>query len=73
MHDGRGDTGIANDGTNTRYVRAKTLIAEKGIAPTIRAVMASVGVSQSTAERFFAQMQQEGVIKRAGRRYELAA
>jgi hypothetical protein len=56
-----------------RYVEARELVRKVQVPPTYRALQKALCVGQATAQRFLAEMQAEGMLRRVGRRFELAA
>ena len=62
------DTGEADE---ARFLRVREGIEAGRIRPSIRAIYAAEGASQTVATRYLLMLEQAGVIQRAGRRYVL--
>jgi hypothetical protein len=58
---------------SARYVEAREVVRRAEVQPTYRALQKALCVGQATARRFLAEMQAEGMLRRVGRRFELAA
>ena len=56
-----------------RYERAKQLVLQAQVAPTYRALQSALQLGQTTAREFLATMEQDGILRRIGKRYSLAA
>ncbi len=54
-----------------RFLRVRAGIEAGRIKPTIRALYAAEGASQTVATRYLLMLEQAGVIRRAGRGYAL--
>jgi len=54
-----------------RYERAKQLVLQAQVAPTYRALQSALQLGQTTAREFLATMEQDGILRRVGKRYSL--
>lgn len=64
------DTDIG-EADEARFLRVRKGIEAGRIRPSIRAIYAAEGASQTVATRYLLMLEQAGVIQRAGRRYVL--
>jgi hypothetical protein len=56
-----------------RYHEARVLVCDARIAPTYRALQTAMKVGQATSRKLLADLHAEGLLRKAGRRYELVA
>jgi hypothetical protein len=70
--EGRADTGTT-DGTDARYSRVADAVRNGDVQPTVRAIRSTFRTATDVAQRYLVQLERDGITKRAGRGYALAA